>query len=130
MPPQAAGLLILVPFINCNPCRVHVGTKVIPPPQAEMQTPTPPSAAGARELHVYCVASKLFLRLYSANIIDGETNAPTPMTSVVVAPGLPAVLRAGPALPALLTKVMPYLLMSSEAISQKRPVFGTLVASP
>jgi len=37
--------------------------------------------------------------------IAGETYAPTPMILDVVPPGAPTVVKAGPLLPALLTKI-------------------------
>ena len=67
---------------------------------------------------------------YSARIIDGDTNAPTPMIAVSDPPGAPTVVRPGPLLPADDTKTTLWRLTSSAASFENRPRSGADVDSP
>lgn len=81
MPPQALGDDIEVPFINCVPRSVQLGTDAMAPPGALMLTPRAPSVLGPLEDQVYWFGGSFSLREYSATIMSGVTYAPTPEDS-------------------------------------------------
>jgi hypothetical protein len=115
------GADIDVPFICVFFRRFQLGTGAMAPPGALMVTARSPSRAGPRDEKVNCSSWYGLKRAYWAAIISGEMAAPTPMMPVVVAPGEPAVERAGPELPAEATKMTPCSSTSSRLSSPMRP---------
>jgi len=130
MPPHAFGLDMEVPFISCELCRVQLGTEVIAPPGADMHTPIDPSTQGPLEDQVYWLAGSFSIMEYSANIMSGDTHAPTPMTFWQVPPGAPRVVRQGPLLPADETNVRLCFVTASLIASNTLPWLGQFAASP
>mmetsp|Transcript_18197 Transcript_18197/g.44668 ORF Transcript_18197/g.44668 Transcript_18197/m.44668 type:complete len:247 (-) Transcript_18197:339-1079(-) len=131
-PPHAFGEAMEVPFISVLRRSVHCGTGAIAPPGALMHTPRCPFAQGPRDDQVYWMSATVSVPLmqYSAFIIGVETYAPTPISSLVVLPGAPTVVSAGPAFPAEETKMTLCVLTRRAQSSGKRPLFGVEVGSP
>lgn len=73
MPPQALGEDMEVPFINCVPRKVQLGTEAMAPPGALTLTPSAPSVLGPLEDHVYWLGGSFSLSEYSATIMSGVT---------------------------------------------------------
>src|SRR5262245_3933107 len=130
MPPQQLGEAIDVPFISICRWSIQVGTVEIAPPGAKRSTPKSPSYVGPREVQVYGMSGNLRRMAYSACIMAGEIYAPTPIRAEAVPPGAPTVDRAGPAFPALETKITLCRSTSSESSSRIRPALGRVVGSP
>lgn len=73
MPPHALGEDMDVPFINCVPRNVQLGTEAMAPPGALILTPRAPSVLGPLEDHVYWLGGSFSLSEYSATIMSGVT---------------------------------------------------------
>ena len=129
IPPHAFGEAIEVPFISWRLFSVQVGTGAIAPPGAETETSSAPSAVGPLDDHVYCMSSSLARKEYCGPIMLDDAKAPTAIVQPEV-PGAPPVVKAGPLLPAEVTKTMPYLCTAFSHICVKRPASSRSAYSP
>mmetsp|Transcript_61850 Transcript_61850/g.184236 ORF Transcript_61850/g.184236 Transcript_61850/m.184236 type:complete len:223 (-) Transcript_61850:765-1433(-) len=128
--PQAFGAAMEVPFMSLAPASVQFGIDVMAEPGAQTVTPRLPSCVGPRLVHVYGVAGTFSSIEYWASMAGGLTCAPIVMKMSEPLPGAPMVERAGPLLPAEVTKMMPCWATVLFANSMIRPVAAGLEPSP